>query len=592
MPSSTAKLSSRGFKRLIQLLFDHRLAVLGGLLGVVISDVVQLVVPLITKHVIDRLETHRITSTELLTWGGVILGLGGISLAAKQVWRHLILGAARKSEAELRRKLLDKTLTLTQDEASKTEAGKFMALASNDIPAIGQALAMGVIALFDSLFITGIAATLMLSLSPQLTAWTLLPFPILAAIMIVAMRLIYGRWDKVQETLETLTEKTRESLAGMRTLRAYVQHEGDLASFQNINERQLEDMLNYVRVDASFSPLILLFSGSSSAILLFVGGGLVLDGGLSIGTLAAFTGYLGLLTWPMIAAGWMLVLLQRGSASIDRLDAILQAPSEIDSPTPKKFQNQAELCVTHLNFKYSEGDFQLKDWCFSLKPGQVLGIVGPVGSGKTTLLRLLQALEPLAPYTIMVGDQDLAAMKEVHVRALFSPVSQEPFLFSDTIANNLRLGNPSASNQDLHRALDVACLTEELEHFPQGLETLLGERGISLSGGQRQRTALARALLKPAPFLLLDDTLSAVDTLTEQRILSALKQHNSFKDKAVLIVSHRLSAVKDADLILVTQDGCIVDRGTHAELASRPGLYSKLLKRQTFDEDEGLTLIT
>jgi ATP-binding cassette subfamily B protein len=580
---SKPRLSQRGLRRLAQLLLTYRWHTLGGLVGVIITDAVQLSVPWITKVVVDRLEARTIDAPELMRWGGLVLLLGAVSFLSKQLWRHLILGASKRIEADLRRQLLDKTLAMTMEQARVTEAGKFMSLASNDIAAVGQALAFGMIAFFDTVFITTVAGLLMYQLSPALTGWALLPFPILGLFMAVSMREIYTRWDKAQQSLEGLTEKTRESLSGMRTLRSYVQHQGDVKAFEKKNQVYLDDMMSYVRVDATFPPLILLFAGSSSAVLLYFGGKLVLAGTVSVGSLAAFIGYLAILTWPMIAAGWMLVLLQRGSASMDRLDHILTAESEPPHQGDKA-PSFGTLEVRNLNFAYERGGAVLKDWSFTCRPGQVIGIVGPVGSGKSTMLGLLKALLPVPAGSIFVDGRDISTLGKTAVRRLFSPVAQEPFLFSDTIANNLRLGHAGASDEELGQAIEVADLTADLAQFPKGMDTELGERGISLSGGQRQRAALARAWLKPSPFLLLDDTLSAVDTLTEQRILQHLKDQR--ERRGVIVVSHRMSAVKEADEILVTRDGAIVDRGTHSELAARPGLYADLLKLQDHEHNE------
>ncbi len=583
-----SQISSSGLRRLLSLLMTYRWHTVIGLLGVITADSVQLAVPWITKTVVDRLEAGTIASPELLRWGGLVLLLGLLSFLSKRMWRLLILGASKRIEADLRRRLLDKTLAMTMGQARTTEAGKFMSLASNDIPAVGQALAFGLISFFDSIFITAVASVLMFRLSPTLTAWALLPFPLLGLFLAVSMKLIYKRWDDVQQASEVLTEKTRESLLGMRTLRSYVQFEGDLRAFEEKNAAYYTQMMRYVRVDSSFPPLILLFAGSSSAVLIFVGGRLVLEGAVSVGSLAAFIGYLAILTWPMIAAGWMLVLLQRGCASMDRLEEILGSESEPphhESTGPR----EATLEVRDLTFSYREGAAPaLQSWSLTCRPGQVIGIVGPVGSGKSTLLRLLKALEPVPAGAVFLDGQDISGWDKTRIRRLFSPVPQEPFLFSDTIANNLRLGHGSASDDELWQAVTVADLAADLKQFPQGMETELGERGISLSGGQRQRAALARAWLKPSPFLLLDDTLSAVDTLTEQRILQHLKAQREQHRRGVIVVSHRLSAVKDADEILVTRDGAVIDRGTHGELLSREGLYADLWKLQESEEKTGL----
>lgn len=564
--------------KLIKLLAKYPGSTAVGLLAIMVSDIVQLAQPWITKFVVDRLEAHTIDKSELYLWGAAMLALAAAAYAAKQVWRHTILGAARKIENELRRRLLDKTLSLSLKEAQNLESGKFMALASSDIPNVGQALAFGVISFFDSLFITIVAFTLMYRLSPTLTGYTLVPFPILAGLMMLSLRVLYRRYDLVQKSLEDLTEKTRESVSGMRTLRAYVQRYGDLENFQGRNLDYRDRVLDYAKIDAVFSPLILLFAGSSSGILLYFGGNLVIAGNIGVGTLAAFIGYLGLLTWPMIAAGWMLVLLQRGSASIARLEEIFAAESEVVS-LPDLTQS-GTLRVRGLNFKYPDGTLAIKDWNLELAEGKTLGIVGPVGSGKSTFLKLLLRLEEPPGDSIFLGEADISAHSPDSVRAMFSQVSQEPFLFSDTISNNLRLARADAADSELAEVVELAALSEDLAQFPAGLETELGERGVSLSGGQKQRTALARALLKRAPILLLDDTLSAVDTVTETEIIRHLRKAQAQRNQSAVIVSHRLSAVAQADEIIVVDKGEIVDRGTHRELSSRPGLYLELLTHQ------------
>lgn len=572
--------------KVISLLAKYPGSTILGLVAIVISDIVQLAQPWITKFVVDRLEAQTIDRKELYLWGLAMVALAAAAYLAKQIWRHFILGAAKKIENELRQKLLDKTLSLNLRESHKLESGKFMALASSDIPAIGQALAFGVISFFDSLFITIVAFSLMYQLSPTLTAYTLVPFPILVALMMLSLKLIYRRYDKVQQSLEDLTEKTRESVSGIRTLRAYVQRYGDLESFQEKNLDYNNRVLDYAKIDAVFGPLILLFAGSSSGILLYFGGNLVIAGEIGVGTLAAFVGYLGLLTWPMIAAGWMLVLLQRGSASIARLEEIFAAESEVEN-LPDLVQS-GPLNVRGLSFQYPDGTVALKDWNLDLAEGKTLGIVGPVGSGKSTFFKLLLQLEEPPSGALFLGEADLSRHSPGSVRAMFSQVSQEPFLFSDTISNNLRLAKPGSDDTELSRMVEMAALQDDLAQFPLGLETELGERGVSLSGGQKQRAALARALLKSAPFLLLDDTLSAVDTVTETKILSQLRREQTERKQALIVISHRLSAVAHADEIIVVDKGEIVDRGTHRELSSRPGLYLELLQHQKEENHDQL----
>jgi ATP-binding cassette, subfamily B, multidrug efflux pump len=579
-------LNMKNLKRLIGLLMLYPGRTLVGLAAIVVSDCVQLSFPWVTKFVVDGLEAGTMTRNLLLSWGAALLALAALSFGAKQVWRHLILGAARRIEYRLRETLLEKTLSLTMKKSKETESGKFMSLASNDIPAVGQALAFGVVAFFDSIFVTVVAFALMHALSPQLTAYILIPFPILTVLMLLSLKLIYKRWDTAQQSLEDLTEKTRESLSGIRTLRAYNQSQGDIDSFQQRNRHYREKVLSYVRIDATFQPLILLFAGSSSGILLYFGGGLVIEQQITVGTLAAFVGYLSLLTWPMIAAGWMLVLLQRGSASINRLDKILNSDSEFEDRP--RISKATSLEVRNLSFDYGGDERGLQNWNITLEPGSTLGIVGPVGGGKSTFFKLLLLLESPPPGAIYLDGQDITEFSPSSVRSQFAYVSQEPFLFSDTIRNNLLMSHPGADEHELATAVERASLTDDLAEFPDGLDTLLGERGISLSGGQRQRTALARAFLKPAPFMLLDDTLSAVDTVTESRILSHLRTRQERHTHGVVIVSHRLSAVAKADEILVVDEGTIVDRGTHESLSSREGIYRDLLAHQSEGEIEPL----
>ena len=553
------------------------------MLAIVASNSIQLYIPWLTKEVVDQLSDGLATESALMGTAWLILLLGSLAFVAKQIWRHLLLGAARRIEAELRRKLLQQTMRMTPAAADATNPGKFMALASNDIPAIGQALAFGLIAFFDSVFITSIAVILMFQISAELTLLAVLPIPVLIGLMMASLQLIYRRFDKVQASLEKLTEKTRESLSGLRTLTAYNQADGDAHHFRRFNDIYLIRMLEYVRIDAVFPPLILLFAGSSTALLLFFGGPLVLEGKLSLGGFAAFFGYLGLLTWPMIAAGWMLVLLQRGAASMGRLDEILSADTEPDSdPNESRLGERTShrLEVRNLNFGYLDAPLALKNWSFVASPGTTVGLVGPVGSGKSTFFKLLSRLVEVPPDSIFLDGVDISTLPPGQIRQSIGCVPQEPFLFSESIAENLKLASAKASPAELNKVIDQACLRADLAKFPDGLETMLGERGVTLSGGQRQRTALARALLKGAPILLLDDTLSAVDTVTERKLLESLHKASRNEKQLTLIVSHRLSAVESCDQILVCRAGEIVERGTHAHLLEQGGLYSELHRHQ------------
>lgn len=556
------------------------MSVLIGVTAVIISDLTQLYVPVIVKQMVDGLDAKTVAMPDLTRAALTLVVLALIAFVSKITWRHYLLGASRQAEAEIRQRLLDKAMALSAEMHQKTRIGQFMALATNDVSSVQQALAFGLLAAFDSLFFSLGALGMMLWLDWRLTLMAILPFPVLGLLMAFSLKRIYGCWDKVQQAVEGLTEKVRESISGMRVLRAYAQADGDIADFQEHNQKVYETTLSYVRIDASFRPLILLFAGSSTALLLWFGGNRVLAGETSVGAFAAFTTYLAQLTWPMIAAGWMLVLLQRGSASMRRIEEMLERPVATQPPF-LEHQFAPKITVEGLDFGYPEGDFRLILPQLELAPGEALGIVGEVGSGKTTLLNLLNRFHDPPEKTLFLDGVAIETIPLEQLRSYLSYVGQEPFLFSDTIAANLRLANPEAPQEELERVCRAACLHEEILKFAEGYDTMLGERGISLSGGQKQRLCLARALLKPAPILLLDDTLSAVDHDTEHRILEQLP-----RGQTRLIVSHRLSAVAEADQILVLEAGRVSQRGTHQTLLQQDGLYKELYDLQSLEETD------
>ncbi len=578
--SQELQVVSPGLRGLLGYLWKYRWRVVLGLVGVVVSDVAQLIVPLVIRRTVDELAQGSIESRLLVQAAALLTGLALLSLGAKMAWRHFLHSASQLAQVDIRRRLLDKALKLPTKEVNETKVGELMALATNDVSSVQQALAYGLLALFDSLFFGVCALGAMLALDWKLTLWSILPFPVLGLIMGITLRKIYGRYDKVQKSFELLTEKVRESIQGMRVLRAAEQSEGDQADFEVLNRANRDKTMDYVKIDATFRPLIMVFAGSSTALLLLVGGSRVVEGLTTVGTFAAFTTYLAQLTWPMIAAGWMFVLVQRGSVSMARIEKLLATPEEEEQPVlDRSFSGQLE--VRQLTFTYPGAEKPaLEDVSFTVEAGQSLGLVGEVGSGKTTLLLLLNRFFDPPKGTIFLDGVDITTLNLAELRAQFSWVPQEPFLFSDTIEANLRLAHPEVDPDQLLEACRRATLDQEVKAFPKGYETLLGERGISLSGGQRQRLCLARALLKPAPVSLFDDTLSAVDHETEHRIL---RQWQEGEPTTRLVVSHRLSAVQDLDRIVVLSQGRVIDAGQHAELIDRPGFYHDLHQLQSLE---------
>ena len=542
-----------------------------GVLGLIVADAAQLGIPFLSQRVIDDLREGP--DTKII---GLIVVLACLAYAARCLWRYCLFGAARKCDIEIRRQIYQRAIHLDLTYHSRSSIGHLMALATSDVAAVRMALAFALMSSFDAVIYSLLSITALLRIDAGLAAVTLLPFPLLGFLMRYLMKWNYSTWDRVQQSIDELTEKSRESISGMRVLRTLVQDQGDAAEFRRITAEQHRRFMTFVKVDGVYSPTILFLSGISSALLLSVGGQHVVEGRLTVGEFAAFASFLGQLSWPMVAAGWTLSLVQRATASMDRILTLLDSQPEPEQAlVGASFAGALE--IRDLTFSYPNGVRPaLLNLSAQVTAGGSLGLVGEVGSGKSTLTRLVQRLFEPPPGTIFLDGYDITELNLAQLRRQFAWVEQESFLFSATIEENLRL---SGFEGDVQEAARQAELHQEVLSFPEGYQTLLGERGVTLSGGQRQRLCLARALLKPAPVLLLDDTLSAVDADTEQRILAALAQLRG--RQTLIIISHRVSSVRDCDEILVLEEGRVVQRGRHQQLLGEEGLYKRLYELQT-----------
>ena len=569
-----------GLASIAGIFWAHRRSVVLGIACLLVTDAAQLSIPLVVRSVVDDITHGSATAAQVSRMALLLLGLSLTVALFRFAWRHFFFSTARLAERDLRRRILDHAMTLSSRFFTKTRTGEFLALASNDVESVREAIAMGFVAGFDASAFALFALGAMFWLDPILAGLTILPLPLLAAIMAVSLKAVYSRWDAVQASFEGLTEKARESMAGMRVLKAYGREAEDTADFERMNEDYFAKYMRYTRVDAFFHPAILLIAGSCVAVLLAGGGARVIGGQTSMGSFVAFATYLGMLTWPMIAAGWMLTLVQRAAASMDRINALLLTREEesgcLAAPTSPL---AGGIEARDLTFAYpDQARPSLVRVSFEVPPGGSLGVVGEIGSGKSTLAQLLSRLYDPPIGSLLVDGRDVLDLPLDYLRAGVAYVPQEPFLFSDTIAENLRVAKPNATADEMWEACSLAALHEEIEGFPAKYETLLGERGITLSGGQKQRLCLARALLKPAPVLVLDDTLSAVDAEAERRILAGLKKTVGLK--TLVVISHRVSAVRDLDAILCLQRGAVVQSGTHAELSRQPGFYRDMVELQ------------
>jgi len=576
-------LNRDSLKLLLRRLLKHRKAVALGLATLVIVDAMQLLVPRIFQKTIDALADGSATKDLLVKMGLSILVLYGVMGIFRFFWRYLVIGSSHRIDRDLRQELYDHLQTLPPQYYDRTRIGDIMAHATNDISAVRMAVGIATIAAFDAVFLSVASILIMVLMNWKLTVITLLPLPLIALMMLKFGKVIHRRFEAVQKAFAALTDKARESLSGVRVVKAYGDEDSEYDHFSARAEECVGQNVRLARVWGMFQPMIGALAMTSMAILLGAGGSMVIRGVISLGEFVAFSSYLMMLIWPMIAIGWVVNLLQRGAASMGRIRKILDTPGDIVDGE-KDLEPEPAIRVEKLSFTYPGTDVRvLEDVSFTLRKGGTLGIVGRTGSGKTTLVELLMRLYDPPRGTVFIGDDDVRDVKLSVLRGLFGYVPQETFLFAMSIADNIAFGNPEISREEIERLASIVDIHDEIETFPDGYDTMVGERGVTLSGGQKQRVAIARALVVNPRILILDDALSSVDTETEAVILESLG--NETGNMTRVIIAHRISTIRNADHIIVMDSGRIVESGTHEELLELDGFYAELFRMQQLERE-------
>jgi ATP-binding cassette subfamily B protein len=564
-------------------LWRYRWGMALGLLCLVLKDLAQAAQPLMIRGAVDAL-TKSLGARAAVRFAGYLVALSLLKGIFQYWMRVIIIGISRDIEYDLRNDLFRHLVSLSSDYYQRTRTGDIMARSTNDLNAVRMMLGPGVMYWTETSLTFVLAVAVMVSFDWRLALLSILPAPAVSLAVIFFGRIIHDRFQRIQAMFSDISSRVQENLSGVRMVRAFVQEQAELRRFEVLNKQYIGQNLKLVMIQGVFQPLLEALIGFTFLVVLFVGGRQVLLGRITLGSFVMFNTYMGMLVWPMIALGWVVNLMQRGGASLDRINEILHERPSIAAPLdPRPLEAvRGEIEFHEVAMEYAAGR-ALDGVDLRIPAGSTIAVVGRTGSGKSTLVSLIPRLMDPTHGAVMLDGVDLRRFVPADLRRHIGFVPQETFLFSATIAENIAFGVEGATAGQIRRAAELAGLADDIEGFPEGYETMVGERGITLSGGQKQRTAIARAIIRDPRILILDDALSSVDTLTEERILTHLAE--VMRGRTVILISHRVSTVRQADWIIVLEKGRIVEQGTHGELLENGGYYASLSQKQMLEEE-------
>ena len=572
----------KSLRPLLPYLKRYRWGYVAGMLCVLLTNGIWVLFPLVLGKAADDLNSG-VTRHKLLLYAGTLLAIATTKGLFQFLTRWVVIGVSRDIEFDLRNDIFQRLESLSYSYYQRNRTGDIMARATNDLSAVRNLLGPAIMYTANTIILMAGALAFMISISPRLMLYTFLPLPAASILIQYFGRRIHDRFERIQAMFSDISARAQENFSGARLIRAYLQEDAEIRAFETENQEYIRRSLRLVRLMGMLWPTLELIMGCAVVLVLWLGGREVLNGRIRVGQFVSFSTYMMQLTWPIIALGYVINLFQRGTASLVRLNEImLEEPDIKDAPDAQQRQIEGEIEFRGLNFGY-EGKQVLHDLSLRLPAGSSLAIVGPTGSGKTTLVNLIPRIYDAEPGAVLIDGRPIRDYSLASLRKSIGFVPQETFLFSDRIRENIALGVDSATDQEVHNAADAANIATDIEGFPDGYETMVGERGITLSGGQKQRTAIARALIRNPKILILDDALSSVDTHTEDKILNHLR--DVMRGRTTIFISHRVSTVRNADRIAVLHGGRIVELGTHEELLALNGYYNDLYNKQLLEEE-------